>query len=74
MSMAFIPINGIISPPTPYIIMFNPNSRVTDEVARNLTPLRESGIKKGITMALKITAERTALAGLLSCIIFKTPI
>jgi hypothetical protein len=74
MSMAFIPINGMIKPPTPYIIMFKPKSLETEEVARNLTPLRERGIKKGITIALKITAERTALAGLLSCIIFKTPI
>ena len=73
MSMAFIPTKGIISPPTPYIIKFKPSNLDTEDVERNLTPLKDSGIKRGITMALKMTADNTALAGVESPMMFKMP-
>ncbi|MGZ7116698.1 MAG: hypothetical protein ACXVHS_04505, partial [Methanobacterium sp.] len=63
MSIAFIPINGNIRPPIPYIAIFSASNVETDEVGRYLTPLSAKGMSRGIMIALKITADNTALAG-----------
>ena len=63
MSISFIPINGSIRPPKPYINMLVPSSFETDEAGRYLTPLSDNGMRRGIIMALKITADKTALPG-----------
>src|SRR5512139_1396554 len=68
--MAFMPTNGTIMPPTPYINMFIVNNLETDDVERNLTPLKDRGMSRGITIALNITADKTALSGVAKCITF----
>jgi hypothetical protein len=64
MSMALIPIKGMIIPPRPYINRFLLNSAFAP-IGLYGTPFRASGINNGIMMALKMTAERIALSGLL---------
>ena len=62
MSIALIPINGIIKPPTPYIAMFL--KRIVEALfGLYFTPRMASGMSAGMIMALNITAERIALVG-----------
>ena len=60
-----------LDPPKPYINMFVPSSFDTDEDGRYLTPRSDNGMRSGIMMALKITADKTALHGVDSCIMFR---
>ena len=71
MSMIFIPINGRAKPPKPYISMLEPSNFETDEAGRYLTPRSDKGMRRGIIIALKITADKTALSGVDRCIILR---
>src|SRR5215472_1636061 len=61
-SMILIPINGTITPPTPYIKRLR-RSSASALMGLYLTPRRASGISTIMISALKITADKTADCG-----------
>lgn len=61
--MILIPINGITTPPSPKINRFR-LSKADAPIGLYATPFRAKGIRIGMMIALKITAERIALSGL----------
>src|SRR6185437_16270139 len=59
MSIALMPINGTMTPPSPQINKLR-RSKALAPTGRYTTPLSAMGINSGIMSALKITADKMA--------------
>lgn len=61
--MIFIPIKGMTTPPNPKISKFLLRS-ADAPIGLYATPFKAKGMRMGIIMALKITADKMAVSGL----------